>query len=55
MSPATRALISAVLTFLVGSALTMLAVRRGWLPRFTWLAAVVVPLSVGLLVYFTAA
>jgi hypothetical protein len=32
----------------------MLAVRRRWLPRFLWFAAIVAPLSVGLLVYWTA-
>jgi hypothetical protein len=55
MSPVTRALIAAALTFFGGSAFTILAVRRRWLPQFTWLAAIVAPLSVGLLVYFTAA
>ncbi len=55
MSPSTRALTAAFLTFVIGSALTMFAVRRRWLPRFNWFAAVVAPLSVGLLVYFTAA
>ena len=54
MSPITRALIAAAVTLLVGGMLNVLAVRLRWLPRFLWLAAVIAPLGVGLLVYWTA-
>jgi hypothetical protein len=32
----------------------MIAVRRGWIPRFAWWAAVVAPIAIGLLIYATA-
>jgi len=40
---------------MVGGALNALAIRRGWLTSFNWLAAVVTPVAVGLLVLWSAA
>lgn len=54
MTPLTRALIAAIGTFALGSVLNLLAVRRGWVPRFLWFAAIVSPLSVGMLTYWGA-
>ena len=54
MSPVARALIAAAVTFVVGGALNMLAVRLRLLPRFLWLAAVAAPLGVGCWVYWVA-
>ena len=53
-APITRALIATAVTFMVGGLINVLAVRRRWVPRFLWLAAIVAPLGVGLLVYWTA-
>jgi hypothetical protein len=54
MSPVTRALIAAAVTLVVGGMLNLLAVQLRWLPRFLWPAAIVAPLAVGLLAYWTA-
>jgi|SoiMethySBSTD1v2_1073268.scaffolds.fasta_scaffold5150805_2 hypothetical protein len=51
MSPVNRALIVALLTFVIGGTLNLLAVRLHWMPRFFWSAAIVTPLAVGLFSY----
>lgn len=55
MSPAARALTAALVTLVVGGTLNVIAVRLRWVPQFLWAAAVVTPLAVGLLTYWSAA
>ena len=55
MSPAARALTAALMTLIVGGTLNVIAVRLRWVSQFLWAAAVVTPLAVGLLTYWSAA
>jgi hypothetical protein len=44
---------AALVTFVIGGALNIFAVRMRWIPRFVWPAAIVTPLAVGLFVYWS--
>jgi hypothetical protein len=54
-SPLMSAIVAAGLTLAIGLALNLLARRVGLMDRIAWLAAIVTPLAVGLIVYFMSA
>ena len=53
-SPASRALVTAGMTLAIGLALSLVARRLGWVANISWLAALLVPLAVGAVAYWTA-
>jgi hypothetical protein len=53
-TPVQRAVVAAAYTLVLGIVLSWVAVRVGWAARIEWLAAAVVPLSVGVVVYTAA-
>ena len=53
-SPASRALVAAGATLAIGLALSLVARRRGWVAKISWLAALLVPIAVAAVVYWTA-
>ena len=53
MAPAHRAVLAAALTLIIGSSLELIALKRRWIVRFNWVAALVAPVGVGLLTYWT--
>jgi type IV secretory pathway VirB2 component (pilin) len=53
--PVGAAAVAAVVTLLIGLALSLLARRLGWTARVSWVAAVLVPLAVAAAVYYARA
>jgi hypothetical protein len=54
MSPFLRGLLAAVITLVLGSAFSLIAVRQRWVARVNWLAAFLAPLAVGLFIWWSA-
>jgi hypothetical protein len=52
-TPVQRAIIGALLTFVIGGAVNLLAIRLKYADRFYWMAGVVTSLAVGALLYWS--